>query len=56
LLGRSFGAESANEIFLIFVTVSELRRFCVDVAFIIVVVGFYKMGTTGFNVSVDLLV
>jgi hypothetical protein len=46
LLGRSFGVESFHT----FTTVSELRRFYIDVAFIIVIVDFYNVETIRFNI------
>jgi hypothetical protein len=42
LLGRSFGAENINELFLRFATISELRHFYMYVAFIIVIVDICK--------------
>jgi hypothetical protein len=48
MLGGLFGPENVNKIFFRFATVSELRRFCIDATFIIVIVDIYKMETIFF--------
>jgi hypothetical protein len=49
LLGRSFGGENLNKDFHRSATVSELRRFYVEVAFIIVILDL-KIQTIRFNI------
>jgi hypothetical protein len=55
LLGNSFGTENVNKVFFKFSTVSELWRFYVDVAFIIVIVSFYKIETFHINITFQLI-